>query len=214
MSIPTTAPTLYHPIENYIRTIQQEFHQIPKRRKELLSELSGYINSKTKANEPVRLTFICTHNSRRSHISQIWAQVAAYYYQIKGVETYSGGTEATAFNLRAVKAMAKVGFSIEKTGDENNPVYQVKFADGATPIQAFSKVYDGEGNPTQDFAAILTCSQADKTCPFIPGAEMRIAIPYDDPKEFDGTPQEETKYDERTQQIAREIFYAVSLVKA
>lgn len=210
METPIATPTLYHPIENYISSIKKEFDQIQQERKEVLKELSDYIESKTKNEKPVKLTFICTHNSRRSHISQIWAQTAAYYYGIKGVETFSGGTEATAFNPRAVKAMAKVGFNIEKIGDEKNPRYQVKFAEGATPIQAFSKVYDGEGNPKQDFAAIMTCSQADETCPFIPGADERIAIPYDDPKEFDGTPQEEAKYDERTRQIARELFYVFS----
>jgi arsenate reductase (thioredoxin) len=73
--------------------------------------------------------------------------------------------------------------------------------------------YDADGNPTENFAAIMTCSQADKNCPFIPGASLRIAIPYDDPKDFDGTPQEEAKYDERTRQIAREIFYAFSQLK-
>lgn len=213
METPLAAPTLYRPIGSYISSIQKEFIQIPQERKELLKELADYIGSKTKADKPVKLTFICTHNSRRSHISQIWAQTAAYYYGIQGVETYSGSTEATAFNPRAVKAMAKAGFNIEKTGDEKNPVYQVKFTDDMVPVKAFSKVYDGEGNPTKDFAAIMTCSQADETCPFIPGADERIAIPYDDPKEFDGTPQEEVKYDERTRQIAREIFYAFSLVK-
>lgn len=213
METPLATPVLYSPIQTYISTITKEFNSIPKERKELLNELAGYIESKTIANKPVKLTFICTHNSRRSHISQIWAQTAAYYYSVKGVETYSGGTEATAFNPRAVKAMSKVGFEIEKSGEEENPTYLVKYTEEATPIKAFSKVYDGEGNPRKAFAAIMTCSQADETCPFIPGADERIAIPYDDPKAFDGTLEEEAKYDERTRQIAREIFYAFSLVK-
>jgi hypothetical protein len=213
METSNTTPTLYSPVNSYIATVTKEFDQIPQERKELLEELAEYIRSKTKANQPVKLTFICTHNSRRSHISQIWAQTAAYYYGIRGVETYSGGTEATAFNARAVKAMGKAGFKIDKTGDEKNPVYQVSFTDELAPVKAFSKVYNAAGNPKKNFAAIMTCSQADKTCPFIPSTEARIAIPYDDPKEFDGTPQEEAKYDERTRQIAREIFYAFSQVK-
>ncbi len=142
METPPATPVLYSPIQTYITTITKEFNQIPEERKELLNELAGYIESKVKANAPVKLTFICTHNSRRSHISQIWAQTAAYYYSVKGVETYSGGTEATAFNPRAVKAMSKVGFQIEKSGEEKNPTYLVKYTEGATPIKAFSKVYD------------------------------------------------------------------------
>ncbi|MDO1445514.1 protein-tyrosine-phosphatase [Rhodocytophaga aerolata] len=213
MKTPIVPASLYNPIQSYISSVTKEFDQIPEERKELLTELSEYIQAKTQENKRVKLTFICTHNSRRSHISQIWAQTAAYYYGLQGVETYSGGTEATAFNPRAVKAMAKVGFQINKSGEEKNPIYQVKFTDAKMPVKAFSKVYDGEGNPKKDFAAIMTCSQADEACPFIPGADTRIAIPYDDPKEFDGTSQEEAKYDERTRQIAREVFYAFSLIK-
>lgn len=209
----SAAPKLYDPLINYVASIITEFDQILKERKEVLKQLSLYVQNKTKAKEPIKLTFICTHNSRRSHISQIWAQTAAYYYGIKGLETYSGGTEATAFNTRAVKAMQKVGFKINKSGDENNPLYKVQFTDEMAAIKAFSKVYDSAGNPTTDFVAIMTCSQADENCPFIPGAAQRIAIPYDDPKEFDGTLQEESAYDARTRQIAREIFYAFNLVK-
>lgn len=213
METSTAQLSLYSPIHSHVSSITKEFNQIPEERKEVLKELTEYIGSKINLKEPVKLTFICTHNSRRSHISQIWAQTAAYYYGLQGVETYSGGTEATAFNPRAVKAMVKAGFKIEKTGEEKNPIYQVKFTDAKAPVKAFSKVYDGEGNPKKEFAAIMTCSQADEACPFIPGADERIAIPYDDPKAFDGTLEEEAKYDERTRQIAREIFYAFSLVK-
>jgi arsenate reductase (thioredoxin) len=213
METTTAQPKLYHPLDSYIASVTREFDQIPEDRKKILKELARYVQSKTQANEPVRLTFICTHNSRRSHLSQIWAQTAAYYYGIRDVETYSGGTEATAFNARAVKAMQKAGFKVEKSGDTQNPVYLVKFSDEQLPVKAYSKTYDADGNPADNFAAVMTCSQADQTCPFIPGASRRISLPYDDPKDFDGTPQEEAKYDERTRQIARELFYAFSQVK-
>lgn len=213
METPIATPNLYSPIQSFISSFQKEFDQISEERKEVLKQLAQYIELKIKVKEPVKLTFICTHNSRRSHISQIWAQTAAYYYGITGVETYSGGTEATAFNTRAVKAMSKVGFKIEKSVDENNPLYLVKFTEETTSIKAFSKTYNGAGNPKKVFATIMTCSHADEACPFILGADARIAIPYDDPKEFDGTPQEEAKYNERTREIARDIFYAFSQVK-
>lgn len=212
MEVPLTTPKLYNSLQSYITEATKEFNQIPADRKDDLEELAQFVQSKVKAGGKARLTFICTHNSRRSHISQIWAQTAAYYYGIEGVETYSGGTEATAFNPRAVKAMSKAGFHIKKTGDEKNPVYVVSFSEEASPIKAFSKVYDAAGNPTKDFAAIMTCSHADQNCPFIPGTSLRLPIPYDDPKEFDNTPREEAKYDERTRQIARELLYAFSLV--
>lgn len=199
-------------IRAYAEKLTQEFDQIPEERKRTLNKLTLYVKSKVNAGEKAKLTFICTHNSRRSHMSQIWAQTAAYFYDIEGVETYSGGTEATAFNERVVKALKEAGFVIITKEGGKNPVYEVKFADDAPALLAYSKLYDGEGNPQEDFAAIMTCSQADENCPFIPGASLRIPIPYEDPKDFDGTRQEDEQYAERCHQIAREMFYLFSQV--
>ncbi len=205
-------PSLLTPLQSYIETLTIEFTLIPEDRKPLLRSLTDYIQARVQEGKPVELTFICTHNSRRSHLSQLWGQVAAYYYQIPKVTTYSGGTEATAFNTRAVKAIEKAGFQVEKTGVNSNPMYLVKYAAGEPAVKTFSKVYDEGGNPTDDFGAVMTCTHADENCPFIPGA-VRISLPYDDPKEADDTPQESVRYEERCRQIARELFYAFSLVK-
>jgi arsenate reductase (thioredoxin) len=185
---------------------------ITQERKLLLKQLSGYINSRTKQNKPVLLNFICTHNSRRSHISQVWAQAASYYYGIDGVYCFSGGTEATAFNPRAVNAMQQAGFEIRQMVTSANPVYEVRYATDAPPIKTFSKKFDDQFNPSVDFAAIMTCSHADENCPFVAGAVTRIALTYDDPKDFDGTPQESEKYTERVMEIGKEILFAFSRV--
>lgn len=206
--------TLYAPVKSYIAQVTREFDHIPEERKKALKKLALFVESKAKAGETARLIFICTHNSRRSHISQIWAQTAAAYYNIPQVASFSGGTEATAFNTRAVKAMREAGFQIKETKAGDNPVYEVQFAGDAQPVVAFSKQFSHEANPQENFCAIMTCSEADKNCPIVPGASLRIALPYEDPKNFDGTPQEAEKYRERVQQIAREIFYAFSLINA
>lgn len=205
--------TLYPSLRKHISQFEKEYDQIPLDRKNTLKQLVAFIEKKLETREPITLNFICTHNSRRSHIAQVWAQVAAAHYGINNVSCYSGGTEATAFNPRAVKAMQEAGFSIKMTKAGNNPMYEVRFADGADPVIAFSKTYDDPFNHTKDFAAIMTCSQADKNCPLFIGASARISLPYDDPKEFDGTPQESDKYAERVHQIGRDIFYAFSLIK-
>ncbi len=211
MSISLANAKLLGSLQQYVNTITREFDQIPAERKELLQKLTDYIQAKVTAHEPIQLTFICNHNSRRSHLSQLWAQTAAYYYGVPKVQAYSGGTEATAFNPRAVKAVEKAGFRVEKNGDDQNPAYLVSYSEEQPPVKAFSKVYDQGGNPTSGFGAVMTCTHAEENCPFIPGA-TRISLPFDDPKEFDGTSQEEAKYDERTRQIGREIFYAFSQV--
>jgi arsenate reductase len=192
----------------------KEFDQISTDRREALLELTKFVQDKTDTHKPTYLNFICTHNSRRSHLSQLWAQAAAHFYSIKNIFCFSGGTEATAFNPRAVKAMQEAGFNITITKNGDNPVYEVRFAPDALPIIAFSKKYDDPFNHNKDFAAIMTCSQADENCPLILGASGRIALTYDDPKEFDGTPLEAAKYSERVHQIGREILYAFSRVKS
>lgn len=156
------------------------------------------------------MVYVCTHNSRRSHFGQIWAHVAADYFGIENVHTFSGGTEATAFNPNAIAAMERVGFSVKKKLEGTNPIYEVYHSEKAKPSICFSKVYDHPGNPSTDFAAIMTCSDAEENCPFIPGVELRIATTYDDPKAFDQTPRQNEKYDERCRQIAREAFYVFS----
>lgn len=197
----------------YLKSVEQDFSSIPPERKESLSAIAAFVKEKNKAGQVAPLVFICTHNSRRSHMSQFWAQASARYYSISNVECFSGGTEATAFNPRAVKALRKAGFLIEQTDSSENPVYFVRWARNVEPVKAFSKKFTDISNPQQRFAAIMTCSHADEACPFVPGAEKRISIPYDDPKEADNTPEEEQRYDVRCRQIATEMLYAFSLVE-
>jgi len=203
---------LYPELASYIAASLAELGQIPADRREQLDKLSQVVAERARAGEPARLTFICTHNSRRSHMSQLWAQTAAHHFGVPGVETYSGGTEATAFNPRAVAAMQRAGFHVEPAPEAENTVYQVGFADEPAPIECFSKVYDQPPNPEEGFCAVMTCSSADAACPTVHGAAQRVAIPYDDPKAFDGTSRETAAYDERCRQIAREMLHAFSQV--
>lgn len=196
-----------------IQTVVTEFDRIPADRKSQLEEVALAVRSRVKEGKESPITFICTHNSRRSHLSQIWAQTAAAYYGVPGVKTFSGGTEATACNHRTVRALRRAGFSIaNSTPGEDNPRYLVQYGEDAPPVEAFSKVYHRDGNPKSDFIAVMTCSHADVTCPIVDGSFARIAVPYIDPKVSDGTPEEDATYDERCHQIAREMFYLMSKV--
>lgn len=202
---------IYEQIEATIANLDTT--NISSERKEILQLLIDFVQTKVDANEIVNLNFICTHNSRRSHLSQIWAQTLASYHNITNVTTYSGGTEATAMFPKVAETLVKAGFSIEKLSQENNPVYAINYAENAHPIIGFSKKYDDSFNPTSAFAAIMTCSQADKGCPFIFGAEKRIPITYEDPKLFDGKENQAEKYEERSLQIATEMLYVFSSIK-
>lgn len=200
-------------LEAYIHKNIIDAGEIAAERKALLEQIAQFIAQRIAENQPAALTFICTHNSRRSHLSQIWAQLAAQYFDIPNVATFSGGTEATAFNPRAVLAIEKAGFSVEKTGSENNPDYLVRYAEDAAPMRCFSKTYNDNFNPQNGYCAVMTCSDADEACPIVFGAAARIPLRYDDPKAFDGTPLEAEKYAERSLQIARELFWAMRFLR-
>lgn len=207
----STKTILFPEIENVISTLN--FESISAERKIVLQPLVDFIQGKASNNQEIRLNLICTHNSRRSHLSQVWAQTAAVYYGIKNVFSYSGGTEATAMFSMAGKTLIKQGFKIRTIAEGNNPVYAIKYSETEHPIIGFSKTFDDDFNPQTGFAAILTCSSADQGCPFIAGAEVRIPITFEDPKAFDNTPQQAEKYEERSLQIATEMFYVFSLIK-
>lgn len=182
-------------------------------RKLALQPFIEYVQSKVSGNENVNLNFICTHNSRRSHLSQVWAQAAVHYFNIKNVYCYSGGTEATAMFPMAVEALSVAGFQIAKLSETENPVYSIKYAENEHPIIGFSKTYDSDFNPKKEFAALISCSHADENCPVILGCESRILVRYEDPKVFDNTPQQAEKYIERSNQIASEMLYVFSQIK-
>ncbi len=203
---------MYQSIRSFLKNIEQDFATIPDERKNLLQKISNYIQARYDKNEPINLVYICTHNSRRSHFGQVAAAIAAAYYNIDKVATFSGGTEATAFNPNAIHALKTLGFNIISNEKEINPTYQVNFGNNLSTT-CFSKVYDHEVNPKTDFAAIMTCSDAEQNCPFIPGVTLRIGTTYEDPKKSDGTPQQDETYLTRFKQIATETLYAFSLVK-
>jgi arsenate reductase (thioredoxin) len=196
------------------RTIEAcllNFSSIPDERKSALQELSKIIKNKELVDK-VNLTFICVHNSRRSHLAQIWAQIAAHYYEIENVHCYSGGSEVTEMYPAAVNILQKNGLLVQQLSTDENPVYTLKYAESAPPIRGFSKLFDDSFNPQTEFAAIMVCFSSDSNCPYIANATERLLISYQDPKEFDGTELQNEKYLERSLQIATEMLYAFSLV--
>lgn len=186
---------------------------ISEERKAILQPLVNFIQQKTDHKQEININFICTHNSRRSHLAQVWAQAASVYFNVPDVHCYSGGTEETALFPKVAETLSDQGFSIFKIADTNNPVYAVKYSDNALPVIGFSKKYDSLFNPVSAFTAVMTCSQADGDCPFIAGAEKRIAVTFEDPKISDHTPEQSKVYAERSLQIAGEMFYVFSKIK-
>ncbi|PTX42448.1 protein-tyrosine-phosphatase [Christiangramia gaetbulicola] len=190
---------------------QLEGTDIPENRKKVLQPLIDFIQQQKNSGEAIKLNFICTHNSRRSQLAQVWAQAISAHFGIK-TECFSGGTEETVFFKNAVETLRETGFII-KSGSGENPHFQVFYSEEAEPLVCYSKVYDAPENPTENFAAVMTCSHADENCPFIPGSKARIPLDYKDPKQFDDTPLAMEKYEERSDQIASEMIYVFQHIK-
>jgi arsenate reductase len=201
---------LFQKLLTQINNIDEK--SVIEQRKIILQPLIDYINLKHNNREEVRLNFICTHNSRRSHLAQVWAQTIAQYFNLRQVFCYSGGTESTSIYIAAVKALKQFGFEIDVIADNDNPVYSIKYSLNQPPIIGFSKCFDHPFNPKTDFAAILTCSDADEGCPFIEGADVRIPMTFEDPKAYDNTKLQSEKYIQRGLQIATELKYVFSKV--
>lgn len=182
-------------------------------RKRDLDQLTNYIKNSLSDNKKCQLTFICTHNSRRSHLCQIWAQIAARYYEINGIHCYSGGTEVTAVFPKIIETLQSQHLEItQKKKKKDNPRYYIEYSEVMPPIKAFSKLYDHPKNPKEQFAAIMTCDHASENCPMVLGADQRIALTYEDPKNSDGTPEQTTVYLSRSIQIATEMKYVFSQI--
>lgn len=181
--------------------------EIAEERKIIVKPLIDYIQTQVDSNSPIRLNFICTHNSRRSHFSQIWAQAMSFYFGLDNLVSYSGGTEATALFPLVVSTIRSQGFKVEVLSESINPIYAIRYSHHEHPIIGFSKTMDHTFNPSSNFAAIMTCDSANEACPFVPGAEKRIPITYKDPKEFDSSPLQAEKYQEKSIEIAREMHY-------
>ena len=203
---------MYSRLESYIKNIESNFKNISQKRKNILIQLNNYLLHKYKNKQTANLIFICTENSRRSHFAQIWAATSISYYRLNDINSFSGGTKISELNKRAINVLRKAGFKITNPAGDK-PVYKISFSKKINPLECFSKKYDSSFNPNEYFAAIMICSDAEKTCPYIPKAEARIFLPYNDPKIFDGTNLEEKYYKETCEKIAIEMLFVMKNIK-
>lgn len=203
---------MFDSIKQFCDKRANEFQYISEERKVILTELAEAIKADKLKKGASQLIYICTHNSRRSHLAQIFATVAAHYYNVSDIYNFSGGTEATALFENIVYTLQKIGFDIHKTGDDFNPDFFIRFGNHLC-LTCFSKAFDDKNNPQRDFIAVMTCSDAEQNCPFIPTATKRINVKYNDPKVSDNTDHWEEIYMERASEICREMLFTFSLLK-
>ena len=206
-------PKYFNPqLAAYIETLLKPSNSLTSARRKILEQMAVSFSEQLRDHSRLNVIFICTHNSRRSHLAQLWAQTAAYHFDISHVECFSGGTEATAFHTNTVAALRRCGFEVIAGDDSNNPHYRVSFASDGPRLEMFSKKFGDHFNPSTGFIAVMTCTDADEACPFVPGAALRFSLPYEDPKKADGTSREQETYDQRCREIATEMFYLMQKI--
>ncbi len=193
-----------------LKYINDSILDIEKDRQRTLWPLLDYIQDQLDLGLVPQLNFICTHNSRRSQLAQVWMQTLANFKGFN-IHCFSGGVEVTACANQTIHVLRKCGFTIDQMSAGSNPIYLIQNND--LQISLFSKLFDDKINPTQNFAAVMTCDHAEANCPFVPGASKRIAVTYEDPKLFDGTKEEELQYERRCTQMASEMKWVVDNLK-
>ena len=203
---------MYPKIELIISKLLLNFNSIPLPRKQKLIELAAHLKVALSSANPLNLVFVCTHNSRRSHMGQLWGHLAANYYGVNNVNSFSAGTEVTELNSNVIEMLQKVGCKVSTFQNVSNPAYFIEFGENQS-LTCFSKLMEHEANPRADFFAIMMCTEAEANCPFVPGAIARIGLPFDDPKAYDNTPMVSDAYLSTFEEIGVQILYLFNQIK-
>ena len=160
--------------------------------------------------EELKVNFICTHNSRRSHFSEILFRTAALHFGLNHVHTFSGGTEGTALFPVVAESCKRFGFETreeEAYGQRAWKIFHPALETQETTPLLFSKVYSHQLNPQEGYHAIMVCDSANEACPVVFGAKERHPLLFIDPKRSDGTEEQAKVYDETLALIASEFGY-------
>ncbi len=140
---------------------------------EMTIAAAGRATRKETPMDPIRVLFVCTHNSARSQIAEALLQ----HYGGGDFEVHSAGTEATRVNPFAIRVLAEQGIDWSA---------------------ARSKVIDEFLDQTFDYV-ITVCDRARETCPVFPGSTNTLHWGLDDPSEVEGTDEERLTAFRRTE---------------
>ncbi|MEO8269488.1 MAG: hypothetical protein ABI557_07210, partial [Aureliella sp.] len=217
---PASRAKLHAKLRSHADYLTTTFDMIDGPHRQAAHQLAEWMVANCKSGKPVEVIVVCTGNSRRSILGSSMGNLAAAYYGLSEIHFYSGGTAPSAFNRRTAAALRNIGFDVTDTGTKAtpgsekalNPMLRVEWGEGMETIE-FSKHFSAAGNFRSGFAALMVCSEADAECPTVSGASLRLAMPYLDPKMYDGSVFEAAKYNERRDDIGRMMLAALCQVR-
>jgi len=172
-------------IDNLDNVILEDYQE--KRVKKISQELKSSINTYKK------IVFICTHNSRRSQLCEVWGSILSKRFNLD-LFFYSAGTKKTEVYTEVIKSLQRAGLEIDMEG-------KIKLMHNQ--IELHSKTLDEIKE--DEFIAMMTCSDAEKNCPVDQRSKKNIILFYDDPKKYDRTIHESNEYDKTCRLIASEL---------
>jgi arsenate reductase len=130
------------------------------------------VYDRTMSADPIRVLFVCTHNSARSQIAEaLLTRDGGDVFEVS-----SAGTEVTRVNPLARRVIEEAG--IDWSGARSKSI--TEFLD-----QRFDYV-------------ITVCDRARATCPVFPGSGTSLHWSLDDPSEVEGTEAEKVEAFRRT----------------
>lgn len=117
------------------------------------------------ATQPLRVLFLCTHNSSRSQMAEglLRARGGA------GYEVFSAGTEPRVVHPLAIKAMQEIGIDLSNHSTKGISVFATE--------------------PPMDLV-ITVCDEAQEACPFFPNARHQVHWGFPDPSRVTGSEEE------------------------
>ena len=120
---------------------------------------------------PMRVLFLCIHNSSRSQIAEAFARKLAP----AGVVVMSAGTEPTGVHPRAVEVMREIGLDLSSQSSKH--LRDVPWAECDT--------------------VVTLCGEAEETCPALAHDVRRVHWPLPDPSAVQGDAQKDAFRDAR-----------------
>ncbi len=127
---------------------------------ELTIAAAGRARRSDPVTDPIRVLFVCTHNSARSQL----AEALLGRYGGADFEVHSAGTEATRVNPYAIRVLAESG--IDWSGGRSKVINEFL---------------------GQQFDYVITvCNRARDTCPVFPGSTNTLHWGLDDPSDAEG----------------------------
>lgn len=148
----------------------------------------GEVDDRVDQIPPLRVLFLCTHNSARSQMAEGLLRTRSRGH----IEVHSAGNEPSRVHPLAVRAMKDLGIDISKQYSKS----LMEFLD-------------------QEFDYVITvCDKARESCPIFPGNPQRIHWSIPDPSAVEG--DEEVRYQafrDTALQLSTRIGYLLTIIR-